>query len=460
MQLLSIHYFILTQGNNALHYAIEGLDADLPEGDQFETIKELSALGVSHLKNVYQLTPLLLASNNCKEEVVDYLITRPECTKKQEIEALELLGASLATVAMDTEKAFKYMKRGMEGRFEDLSCPLLKQEKGCVEAYDNKLESRTLEELALIEGDNHAIIMEGLVIRERILGTNHEKLIDPIANISHLYFQENHKSDLCINLRLYAIEIRKQCNQPIICDLAWFIGVLSKMAKENCPLLKVIVKLFEETVGEYQKTKLRLQKVKEEREYGPHKEIYPSDDDKSKDLAGNTEDLLYYSRDLLILTTYAKSELHGNSDSSYLRNLLQTFLKLNPRDNQGNSLLHLVVSQKPKDLYFAGCLQESKTREAIVNRACVKAMKIILNAGCDVNTVNTDGNTPLHIAATTKLQCGQDFKPVTEDVHLLTEMLQILLDAGSCHDFVNNDGKTALDLAATDTARSILSREI
>lgn len=454
-----IHYFILTQGNHALHYAVEGLDADLPEGDQFEIIKELSALGVFRLKNVHQLTPLLLASNNCKTELVEYLIKRPECTKEQEIEAFELLGASLATVAMDTEKAFKYMKCGMEGRFEDLSCPLLKQEKGCVEAYDNKKESRTLEELALIEGDNHAIIMEGLVIRERILGTNHEKLIDPIANVSRFYFQENQKADLCIKLRGYAMEIRKQCNQPIICDLEWFIGVLSKMVKENCPPLKVIVKLFEETVGEYQKTKLQLQKVKEEGEYGPHKEIYPSHYDKFEDLACNTEKLLYHSKDLLILTTYAKSELHGNSESSYLRDLLQSFLKLNPRDNQGNSLLHLVVSQKPKEV-VGGRIQGSTIKEAVVNRACVEAMKIILNAGCDVNIVNTNGNTPLHTAATTKLQCGQDFKPVTEDVDLLTEMLQILLDGGACRDFVNNDGKTALDLAATDTARSILSQAI
>ena len=38
-----------------------------------------------------KLTPLLLASNDCKIDMVEYFIKRPECTKEQRIEGLELL---------------------------------------------------------------------------------------------------------------------------------------------------------------------------------------------------------------------------------------------------------------------------------------------------------------------------------------------------------------------------------
>ena len=37
-------------------------------------------------------------------------------------------------------------------------------------------ESQTLEELVLLEGEDHAIHMEGLLIRERILGTENTEI--------------------------------------------------------------------------------------------------------------------------------------------------------------------------------------------------------------------------------------------------------------------------------------------
>ena len=76
------------QGNTVLHYAVER--------GHFEIANELLALGASQLPNVQRLTPLLLASNDCKIEMVEYFIKRPECTKEQRIEGLELLGGTIA----------------------------------------------------------------------------------------------------------------------------------------------------------------------------------------------------------------------------------------------------------------------------------------------------------------------------------------------------------------------------
>ena len=131
-------------GDTAVHYAVKG--------GHLEIVSELLALGASQLPNNLGLTPLLYACDECFVEMVEHIINRPECTKEQRIDALELLGATIANSndeSRDTERAFSYLKRGMEGRFEDPAHPLLKKKMEPVEAYQNRKESQTLEELAL-----------------------------------------------------------------------------------------------------------------------------------------------------------------------------------------------------------------------------------------------------------------------------------------------------------------------
>ena len=89
------------------------------------------------------MTPLLAASNESKYEMVEYYINRPECTKEQKINALELLGSSIANDpdSYDVEEAFSCMRRAMEERYQDPSCPLLKKNIKPVEDYENRTES-------------------------------------------------------------------------------------------------------------------------------------------------------------------------------------------------------------------------------------------------------------------------------------------------------------------------------
>ena len=135
-------------------------------------MRELLASGASQLKNNEGLTPFLLASNDGRIEMVEYFITIPECTTEQKIDAIELLSATLASDPDSRDLAFTYMKRGMVERFRDPAHPLPKKEMEPVEAYQNGKESQSLAELALLEGDDDAIRMEGLMTRERILGTD------------------------------------------------------------------------------------------------------------------------------------------------------------------------------------------------------------------------------------------------------------------------------------------------
>ena len=83
---------------------------------------------------------------------------------------------------------------------------------------------------------------------------------------------------------------------------------------------------------------------------------------------------------------------------------------------------------------------------------CVETMKLILHAGCDVNAVNTEGNTPLHLAVT--------FKPADpEEAVILSEMLLLLLDIGADPKLANKNAQTPLDSCETGEARTILSEK-
>ena len=161
-------------GRSCLHNALKG--------GHVQVVGDLLALGAKQTQNLNRLTPLLEASNDCKIEMVEWFINRPECSKEQRIDALELLGATIANDphAYDIKRAFRFMKRGMEERYGNPSSPLLKKKMEPVEAYEIRTESQTLEELFLLKDDDHAIQMEGLMIRERILGTDNTILRIPI----------------------------------------------------------------------------------------------------------------------------------------------------------------------------------------------------------------------------------------------------------------------------------------
>ena len=216
-------------GNTALHDAVKR--------GYLEMVSQLLSRGASQLPNNQGLTPLLHACDLRSIEMVEYLINRPECTKEQRIDALELLGATIANndKCRDTEKAFSYMKRGMEMRYEDPAHPLLKKKMEPVEAYQNRKESQTLEELALLEGDDHAIGMEGLIIRERILGPNSPVLRDQIIYRGAI-LADSEEYELCIGLWKRAMEKAFNCDVPIKAvtnDVGSIAGLFGDMVKKR-----------------------------------------------------------------------------------------------------------------------------------------------------------------------------------------------------------------------------------
>ena len=401
-------------GTTALHVAVQG--------GHIKIVLQLLALGASQTPNDLGLTPLLYACDECSIEMVEHIINRPECTKEQRIDALELLGATIANnECRDTEKAFSYMKRGMEMRYEDPAHPLLKKKMEPVEAYQNRKESQTLEELALLEGDDHAIGMEGLIIRERILGSDNPAILYEIR-FRGAVLADSEQYDLCIGLWQRAMEKAMNCDFPITEDLERLTDLFGEMLQKGKLLSpNSIEEVFEILVAASEKrTEERMSKnLQEEHE---NKE---------------QEETLQYSA-LYLLMIYTKVKVQNAN----MIDFLQRFLRLNPRNNDRNTLLHLAAWHETP-------IKEDNVRR-VCKLPCVETMKLILHAGCDVNAVNTEGNTPLHLAV--------KYKPAEpEDVEILREMLLLLLDIGADPNVANKNGQTPLESCESDAAGRILS---
>ena len=406
------------EGSSCLHYA--------SKGGHFQLACELLALGAKQTQNRNRLTPLLGASNNCKIEMVEWFISRPECSREERIDALELLGATIANVskAYDIEKAFSFMKRGMEERYEDPSCPLLKKKMEPVEAYQNRTESQTLEELSLLEGDDHAIQMEGLMIRERILGTDNTILRYPIRYRGAV-LADCKKYKLCVGLWTRSMEIAMNCNVPKTEELESLTDLIAEMVKNGHSLSsQTIENIFEKLIDGKRKLSEKLKSGELEEE--------------QKNEAQET--LLFNA--LYLLVMYTKVQVSSEMKNDNMIDLLQRFLCLEPRTRDGNTLLHLAVWHKTpvrKDAFL----------QRVCKLPCVATMKLILHAGCDVNSVNAQGNTPLHLAVT--------FVPEPEQVEILKEILELLLDLGADTKLVDKNGQTVMGCCETDEARGILS---
>ena len=402
-------------GDTALHHAARNMN------NSSEIVCALTAAGASQMCNNQGLTPLLVASSIGNIAAVEELLKNQEVTKEQRIDALELLGATMVSRWDFSDpydilrQAFSYLMRGMEERFADALHPFLKQPMKHIDAYQNRQESQSLEELVEIGESRNALTMESLIIIERVLGENNSELLNHIRSAAR-YFENNDHST-CIGLYKHAFKTAQICNQSAVEDIYSLSQNFLKIYYENKLFSDqqnqaYVVELLEAIIYEYERIIILSKKKK-----------------KGKIFQADLNTLFMCSVEAVSLISGGH---HFEVDkASTVSVFTRQLCGLNPRDHQGRSLLHEAVER---------CQQNS-----------LLLVKNLLHGGLNVNATDHQGNTPLHVAVL--------LNPCYDMIHLVTNLCEILLNGGAHQDFVNHDGKTAMDLAKTDEVRSFLQEK-
>merc|ERR1719266_455786 len=117
---------------------------------------------------------------------------------------------------------------------------------------------------------------------------------------------------------------------------------------------------------------------------------------------------------------------------------------IKPKSYQtGKTLLHLAVdSDTPVNDFHTS---------DVVQFPCAKTTKLLIEAGIDVQTMDEDGNTPLHLIVS--------YQRVVADFLTLHSIITSLVDNGAHVDVVNKNGKTPMAKATTGVAEIILKSQ-
>merc|ERR1719153_1502384 len=411
-------------GASALHFSAEI--------GNVEIVRCLLDHGAKMEENEHGMTPLKAAAERCQAVMVDYLIERPEVNRVEQIEALELVGASFANDKdnYDVGMAYRYLERGMRLRWDTSVGGVVEKETGRepVVAYDNWQETRTLEELERIKQDTNAVHMEGLTIRERILGRENPEVPHPVIYRGAV-FADSARFDRCAQLWLHALNLRQDSRLPVTKDLLRFAQVFSQMIKVG----------LEVEVGGVESV-LSATVVEIERNQGRIANPGPKDDPETlqEEMENNCLTALYL---IMILTKVTKKDPEKVEFSAMKE--IYKLVQLNPITSTGSTLLHLTVNQNTP-------VDDFHTNE-VCKFPCSSTTKLLIAAGADPQAVDRAKNTPLHVIVL--------YKKIVSDFLTLHAIILALLEAGAHIDSVNAASQTPLSSAATGVAEIILKSQ-
>lgn len=412
---LDVVAFLLEQGANPNEVQNCGATALHLAADcgHMAIVCRLLIFGAEMTKNNSGMTPLIVAAERTRAEVVECLIECPEVTKEEIIEAYELLGASYAN---SIAKAYKYLRKAMELRFSDPENIIYKNLGEPVKAYNNWKESESLEEVESIEHDTNAIHMESLAIRERILGQHNPAVTYHIV-IRGAAFANNYKFDRCIDLWLHALYLKQLNNVSIVKNLPKFVQVFSRMILAVVDIdFSQVLSVLTADITELCRNKLNISNSQSEEDMKQHIE----------EMELNIMNTLYILSIVSKFLIWNENKIteQEKANAYYLVHKLCA-LQLHLKD--GQTLLHLAVNVDTfVDLY---------NTNGVCKFPCAATTKLLIRCGADVDAMDNERNTPLHMITSWT-------KPIyAVKSTTLYSIITALEEAGAHLDTVNKRGE-------------------
>ncbi|KAF2904721.1 hypothetical protein ILUMI_01458 [Ignelater luminosus] len=429
---LDVVSFLLENGANPNEKAHCGATAlyFAAESGHIAIVKELLKYNAQFTVNDVGMTALKAAAERTRADIVEYLVERPEISKEEQIEALELLGASYANDKDNycLELAYKYLHRTMEMRYNDPNNIIKKKLIPPINAYENWIECQTLQELEAIARNPNALHMEALTIRERILGRHNPEVPHPVI-FRGAVFADNARFDRCIELWLHALELRQLNNVSVVKDLLRFAQVFSQMLHVGVELAyNHVVMVLQAAIVELERNKSKIANPG------------PKDDPETilEEMEGNMTTTLY------LITILTKLLKHCTEEEKFgIHRLIFSLNQLNIALRDGQTLLHLSCNaETPVDDFHTN---------DVCKFPCAETAKLLIQCGADVNAMDIERNTPLHVIV-------HYHKPFS-DFATLHSIIVDLTEAGAHIDCVNIRGETPLDSSATGVAEIILKTQ-
>ncbi|KAJ2948672.1 hypothetical protein O0L34_g7928 [Tuta absoluta] len=406
-------------GATALHFAAECGHAAI--------VCALIDHNAKILSNENGMTPLQCAAERARASVVEILAARPEVTRAQAIEAYELLGASFAN---DKEyyclrMAYQYLHRAMAMRYDTRYGLLLKKPADPIPAYDNWRESTTLEDVERIHNQAHNLHMEGLAVRERILGRSCPDLPHPVV-FRGAVFADEARFDRCLALWRHALELRLHNKVSVVKDLLRFAQVFSQMIHIGIELpLQQVCYVLEACAQEL----TRLEKPQTSHDPDSLMEEYES----------NVRTALY-----LVAVAGRLLEDPDNSEETIRAVRTAIFNLRGARLRAGQTLLHLACDRRtPVDDFHTS---------DVCQFPCHRTTKLLLECGVDVDASDDMRRTALHVVLIS-YQLLQDRESWSEAV---CNVVCELLLRGAHTDAMDVNGITPLLAAMGSPAEMIV----
>ncbi|KAI1891602.1 hypothetical protein AGOR_G00145470 [Albula goreensis] len=388
------------KGNTALH--------DCAESGSLEIMKMLLKCNARMERDGYGMTPLLAASVTGHTNIVEYLVHQPRSVRKERIDALELLGATFVDKKRDLLGAMRYWRRAMELRQAgDRSGAIVKPPPGSlVSAYDYAREVSTVEELEALITDPDEMRMQALLVRERILGPSHPDTSYYIRYRGAVY-ADSGNFERCISLWKYALDMQQSNLDPLspmtASSFLSFAELFSFVLQDRAKGTTSTRVTFQDLMGVLGKSVREVERAVAQRDSCPDAPQF------TKALS-----IILHLIFLLEKLDCTLEQEHQKKQTIY------RLLKLNPRSRNGYTPLHMAMD---KDTTAVG-------RYPVGRFPSLAVASLLFECGADVDSRDSDNNTPLHIAA----------------MNGCPEIMSMLVRCGAHFDATNAQGKTAYEL--------------
>ncbi|XP_044761040.1 protein fem-1 homolog CG6966 isoform X1 [Coccinella septempunctata] len=394
------------KGNTALH--------DCAESGSLDILRLLLDHGAVMTRDSYGMTPILAAAVTGHYYIVSFLIHHPDVSREEQIDALELCGATFVDKKRDMVKAIYLWKKAMLIRYLPGEKRINKPTPVIRKAYDYVEEVKDADELDNLIANLDSMRMHALIIRERILGLSHPDTSYFVRYRGAVY-ADSGRFDRCIDLWNYALDMQQSNRQNVHpmtqSSLFSFTELFSfMMAEEGKQTLRGIVppadirevlRVFNKAVEEVKFANRKLDEAK----------------------GGDEKNPSYLTRVMMICLHLSCLLLRlmedaPKADHQQVRKAIYDFVTLDIKAKKGRRLLHLACClDATLQWTYPACQFPSS-----------KLAKVILEFGANPNCKDDEGNTPLHLTAMAS--------PCPPKVP------QVLLEHGAHIDTVNNNGDT------------------